>query len=117
MFDENTYQENVSLFKQINSDKAEKLINGEGKTVVFIGKETCPYCIKFVKKLGSLVNDIDVPIYYVNSINSEDTNLSSFRNKYNIATVPGFIVSKNKDLKVRCDSSLPENEILELIIK
>ena len=115
MFDKDTYKKDVNLFKKINSDEAEKLLDGDGTIVVYIGKEECPYCRKFVKKLSSLINDINAPIYYVDSINHNDTNISSFRNKYNIATVPGFIVSKNEDLKVRCDSSLPESEILELI--
>lgn len=117
MFNEYTYKEDIGLLKEINSDEAEKLLDGDGTIVVYIGKESCPYCRTFVKKLSSIVNNIDVPIYYVDSVNSNDTNINSFRNKYNVATVPGFIVSKNEGLKVRCDSSLPENEILDLIIK
>ena len=41
--------------------------------------------------------------------------IASFREKYNIVTVPGFIVNKNGDIEVRCDSSTPEDEILEMI--
>lgn len=117
MFDEDTYEKDVSLFNKIQSEEADKLLSGSGKIVVYIGRETCPYCRKFAKKLGSLVNNIDVPIYYVNSADYADDNISNFRDKYNIATVPGFIVSKEEDLKVRCDSSLPETEILEMINK
>ncbi|MDO5516038.1 MAG: thiol reductase thioredoxin [Clostridium sp.] len=115
MFDEDTYKEDVSLFKKIDSKEADQLLDGSGKIVVYIGRETCPYCRKFAKKLSSLVDDIDVPIYYVNSSDSSDDNIESFRGKYNIATVPGFLVSKEEDLKVRCDSSLPESEILQMI--
>ena len=41
--------------------------------------------------------------------------IKSFREKYNIVTVPGFIVSKNREIEVRCDSSITEDEILDLL--
>ena len=115
MFDEYSYKKDVRQFKEISSDEADMLLDDNGKIVVYIGRETCPYCRKFVRKLASLLDDIDVPIYYVVSDNSADSNIESFREKYNIATVPGFIVSKDEDLKVRCDSSMTKDEILEII--
>ena len=110
-----TYQEDVSLFTKILSEEADKLLSNEDLTVVYIGRETCPYCRKFAKKLSGLVEEINTTIYYVDSDNFSDNELKSFRNKYNIVTVPGFIVSKNGEIEVRCDSSTPENEILEMI--
>ena len=117
MFDENSYKIDVIKFDKITSTKAEQLLDGDGLIVVYIGRETCPYCRKFARKLASLINKIEVPIYYVNSNDSDDSNINAFRDKYNIATVPGFLVSKDADLKVRCDSSMPEDEILDLIHK
>ena len=115
MFGEDTYKEDIKSFKQIHSTEADKLLSSEKLTVVYIGRETCPYCRKFAKKLSDLVNEINTIIYYIDSSNSSDNYINSFREKYNIVTVPGFIVGKNGDIQVRCDSSTPEEEILEMI--
>ena len=58
---------------------------------------------------------INTTIYYVDSANFSDNLINSFREKYNIVTVPGFIVSKNREIEVRCDSSITENEILDML--
>ena len=112
MFEENSYKENVELFENILSEEADKLLCNENLAIVYIGRETCPYCRKFAKKLSDLVNEINTIIYYIDSSNSSDNYI---REKYNIVTVPGFIVGKNGDIQVRCDSSTPEGEILEMI--
>ena len=111
---EYTYKEDISLFTKILSGEADKLLSTENLAVVYIGRETCPYCRKFAKKLSGLVNEINTTIYYVDSDNFSDNEIKSFRSKYNIVTVPGFVVSKNREIEVRCDSSTPENEILEM---
>ena len=115
MSDEYSYKEDVSLFTKILSEEADKLLSNEDLAVIYIGRETCPYCRKFAKKLSGLVGKINTTIYYVDSNNLSDSELSSFREKYNIVTVPGFIVGKNGEIQVRCDSSTPEGEILEMI--
>lgn len=115
MFDEYTYKEDVALFKKVLSTEADKILSDENLAVVFIGRETCPYCRKFAKKLSGLVNKVNTPIYYINSADTSDEGIASFREKYNIATVPGFIVRKNGEVEVRCDSSTPEDKILEMI--
>ena len=90
-------------------------MTNEDKTVVYIGRATCPFCRKFASKLSSLANKVDTTIYYVNSEYYLDDGISAFRKKYNIVTVPGFIVHKNGEVEVRCDSSTPENEILDML--
>lgn len=115
MFEKDTYKENIKSFKVVESKEADKLLESENLSVVYIGRETCPFCRKFAKKLSSLTDKINTDIYYVNSDNLSDNEVKSFREKYNVLTVPGFIVSKNKEVKVRCDSSTPEDEILNMI--
>lgn len=115
MIEEYNYKEDVSLFTKILSEEADKLLSNENLAVIYIGRETCPYCRKFAKKLSGLVSEINSTIYYVDSNNLSDSELSSFREKYNIVTVPGFIVGKNGEIEVRCDSSTPEDEILAMI--
>ena len=40
MFDENTYKEDIQVFKEINSTQADKLLSEENLAVVYIGRET-----------------------------------------------------------------------------
>ena len=115
MSEKELYEENIKSFKKVLSTQADELLSTKDKAVVYIGRATCPYCRKFVKKLDSLVNEVNTIIYYVDSGNFSDEGLKVFRNKYNIRTVPGFIVHKNGEIEVRCDSSTPEDVILDMI--
>lgn len=109
------YEDDVKLFETVLSTKADNLLKSEDLAIVYIGRGTCPFCRKFANKLSGLTNKIDATINYVDSDNFSDNELSSFREKYNIITVPGFIVSKNKEIQVRCDSQTPEDEILDMV--
>jgi len=115
MFEKDSYEENVKLFKKVISTQADQLLSNEDLVATYIGRSTCPFCRKFVKKLSGLTNKINITIYYVDSANFSDNLIDSFREQYNIVTVPGFIVSKNREIEVRCDSSITENEILDLL--
>lgn len=115
MFTQNTYQEDIKPFHKVLSTEAKQLLATENLAVVYIGRETCPFCRKFAKKLSGLVPQMHTTVYYIDSSNALDTELNIFREQYNIVTVPGFIVSKNGDLSVRCDSSMPENELLDYL--
>lgn len=115
MFGNNTYEEDIKEFKKVLSTEADKLLSNEDLAVVYIGRATCPFCRKFAKKLGGLVDKINTTIYYVDSENFSDEGINSFREKYSIITVPGFIVGKKGEIEVRCDSSTPEDEILDMI--
>ncbi|OCA98975.1 conjugal transfer protein TraF [Clostridium beijerinckii] len=115
MFEEDNYEENVKLFEKVISTQAEELLSSENLAVIYIGRATCPFCRKFAKKLNNLTNKINITIYYIDSANFSDNSIDSFREKYNVVTVPGFIVNKNREIEVRCDSSLSEDEILYLL--
>ena len=78
MSEEYSYKEDVSLFTKILSEEVDKLLSNENLVVVYIGRETCPYCRKFAKKLSGLVSEINTTIYYINSDNSSDNGLKSF---------------------------------------
>ena len=81
MSDEYSYKEDVSLFTKILSEEVDKLLSNENLVVVYIGRETCPYCRKFAKKLSGLVSEINTTIYYVDSDNSSDNELKSLDRK------------------------------------
>ncbi len=109
------YEEEIKVFEKISSIQAENLLSTKDIVVIYIGRATCPFCRKFVKKLNSIYTEINRTIFYIDSANSADEELAFFRKKYNILTVPGFIVSKNGEVEVRCDSSTPEEEILYML--
>ena len=115
MFEQDNYEENIKLFKKVLSTEADKLLSVEELAVVYIGRSTCPYCRKFAKTLNGLANKITTPIYYVESDNFSDEEINSFREQYNIVTVPGLIISKNREIEIRCDSSTSEEEILYML--
>ena len=115
MFEGNKYEEDIKSFKKVLSTQADELLSNEDKAVVYIGRSTCPFCRRFASKLSGLADKVDTAIYYVDSEDYLDNGVSQLRNKYNIITVPGFIVHKNGETEVRCDSSLSESEILDLI--
>lgn len=115
MFEQDTYKEDIQLLNNITSTEANNLLSTNDSVAIYIGRETCPYCRKFAKKLKTVSNEVNSTIYYIDSANTYDNELNSFREKYNIRTVPGFIVKKNNEIEVRCDSSTPEDEILAMI--
>lgn len=106
------YEEIVASFEQIDSVKAQELVKGEGEAVIYIGKAVCPYCQIFIKKLKKVAEKTDTPIYYINSVEESDIGgITSFRNEYDIPTVPGFIFTNGDTVSVKCDSSMTEEEI------
>ena len=115
MFTQDTYHEDIKNFNKVVSAQAKQLLSTEDLAVVYIGRETCPFCRKFAKKLSGLASEMNTIIHYVDSSNTLDTDLESFRAQYDIVTVPGFIVRKNGEITVRCDSSTPENELLDMV--
>lgn len=115
MFEKDSYEEDIKVFKKVTSTQADELLSNGDLAITYIGRGTCPYCRKFAKKLSALTNKINTTIYYVDSADFSDDSINSFREKYNIVTVPGFIVRKNREIEARCDSSITENEILDLI--
>ena len=107
-----TYEENVASFDKIDSAKAQALVKGEAKAVIYIGKAVCPYCQIFIRKLKKVAEETDTHIYYVNSVEKSDMEgITAFRNEYDIPTVPGFIFTNGDTVNVKCDSSMPEEEI------
>ena len=48
------YLEDVKVFNETTPEEAEQLLEAKEGHIVYIGRETCPYCRKFVRKLSSL---------------------------------------------------------------
>lgn len=111
------YLEQVKLFKETHPKDADELLEAKAGNIVFIGRETCPYCRKFVRKLSPLADEHDLTVHYVHSQHPEyEDEVELLREKYDVPTVPGLLYSsETAGLIVKCDSSLEPEEILEII--
>ncbi|SOC40910.1 thioredoxin domain-containing protein [Ureibacillus acetophenoni] len=113
-----TYEEIVNSFEKIDSTEALELIKSDAEAVIYVGKEVCPYCQKFVVKLIKVAEETNTHIYHVNSVEESDLEgITAFRNEYNIPTVPGFIYTNGNTVNVKCDSSMSEEDIKAFINK
>ena len=111
------YLEQVKLFKETHPKDADELLESKAGNIVFIGRETCPYCRIFVRKLSPLADEYDLTVHYVHSQHPEyEDEVELLREKYDVPTVPGLLYSsETAGLIVKCDSSLEPEEILEII--
>ncbi|SDQ15929.1 thioredoxin domain-containing protein [Streptococcus equinus] len=106
----------ADFFMPINVAKAENQLQNAEEFILFIGRPTCPYCRRFEPKLTQVAKENKLDIYYINS-DELSPELDNLRSTYNVATVPGLLVAKGGQVKVVCDSSLSEEEILDFIKK
>lgn len=107
----------VKVFTESTPQEADQLLDDKEGNIVFIGRETCPYCRRFVDKLSPLAEEHNLTVYYVHSKNPDFTDeIDELREKYDVPTVPGLLYSsETAGLVVKCDSSLTEEEILEIV--
>ena len=111
------YLEQVKVFTETTPAEADQLLEPEEGNIVFIGRETCPYCRRFVVKLSKLAEEHNLKVHYVHSKHPDYTDeIKTLREKYDVPTVPGLLYSsKSAGLVVKCDSSLEPEEILEIL--
>lgn len=110
------YHQDIQGFKTIDAATARKFVEGSKEVAIYIGKAECPYCRRFVPKLKKVAEQTGMTVYHVNSVEESDLdNIQAFRQDYNIPTVPGFIYRNGETLRVKCDSSMPEEEIKAFI--
>ena len=54
----------VSMFVEINKDQLINLYNGSEKSVIYIGRATCGYCVKFLPSLQRAQAEFGYQTYY-----------------------------------------------------
>ncbi len=112
------FRKTMQKMKALSVKEVTKKIDSKEDFILFVGRETCPYCRRFVKKLDTLIDEKGWAIDYINSEDSSQMDqIQAFRQTYNIPTVPGFMVQKDGDIKVVCDSSLPPEDIIAFVEK
>ncbi|MEY8292834.1 conjugal transfer protein TraF [Carnobacteriaceae bacterium 52-44] len=111
------YLGEVKAFKETRPEEAEELLEAKEGNIVYIGRETCPYCRRFVKTLSPLSEEYNLTVHYVHAQHPEyEEQVDELRDKYDVPTVPGLLYSsESAGVVVKCDSSLESEEILEII--
>lgn len=111
------YLEEVKVFNEITPTEADELLEAKAGNIVYVGRETCPYCRRFVRKLSPLAQENNLEVNYVHSQHPDyEAGVKEFRDKYDVPTVPGLLYSsETAGIVVKCDSSLTPDEILETI--
>lgn len=106
----------VEQFNPVTPDEAEALLEAGEGNILFIGRETCPYCRKFIVTLHEAASQENLQINFLHSEAEayiEKTN--ELRDKYDVPTVPGLLYGGKDGVDVVCDSSLSVSEILEFV--
>ncbi|MGT2833046.1 thioredoxin fold domain-containing protein [Streptococcus halotolerans] len=106
----------ASAFNPISAVAAEEAIKNQEKVILFVGRPTCPYCQRFEPKLTNVVKANNLNVHYLHSEDSSQMeSIQALRDKYGIKTVPGLLVAEKGQVRVVCDSSLSEEDILDFI--
>ncbi|MCW6666823.1 thiol reductase thioredoxin [Aerococcaceae bacterium NML190938] len=112
------FLQQVAAFEEVEPQQAEALIEAKEGNILFIGRETCPYCRRFASKLSKVATEHNLKVYFLHSRHPRHENeTQALRDKYGVPTVPGFIYSDVAGIKVKCDSSMPEADILAFVGK
>lgn len=111
------YLEEIEVFNKAIPTEADKLLEEKTGAIVYVGRETCPYCRRFVNKLSPLAEEHDLEINYLKSDHPKyQEEVDKFREKYDLPTVPALLYSsESAGLVAKCDSSLTKKEILEML--
>jgi len=111
------YLGEINVFNEIRPEEADELLEAKEGHIVYIGRETCPYCRRFVKTLSPLAEENDLKVNYVHSEHPNyEEEVDELREKYDVPTVPGLLYSsESAGLVVKCDSSLDADEILDIV--
>ena len=103
-------------FERVSPDKAEDILAQNDDVVVFVARETCPYCRKFMPKLHNVVTSNNKKVYFIHSQDEQYADeVDAFRKKYGMPTVPCLMYKNEDGTKVVSDSSLSEDDIAKFI--
>ena len=65
------YLEQVKVFQAVSPEEAKALMDAKDGGILFIGRESCPYCRRFVAKLSPLAQEAGLKVAYLHSQNPE----------------------------------------------
>lgn len=117
MFKTNNFFEDIKNFTVVNPQEARELLEAKEGAILFLGRDTCPYCRRFAPKLAATATSQNWTVYFLHTQNPAYSaqEITALRDQYHVPTVPGLLHAKADGVQVRCDSSLSEEEIINFI--
>ncbi|CYV07448.1 Thiol-disulfide isomerase and thioredoxin [Streptococcus suis] len=88
----------VKSYQAISIDEVEQKVQDEEEFILYIGRETCPYCRDFVPKLTEAVEQSHATIYYLDSESDPNGKIQQFQQSQGLATVPSLTYYKSGKL-------------------
>ncbi|HGA1426292.1 TPA: thiol reductase thioredoxin [Streptococcus suis] len=118
MFDTNHFFEDIKDFKAVSPKEASELLAAKDGAILFLGRDTCPYCRRFAPKLAAVAAAQNWTVHFLHTQEPAYSaqEIAALREQYHVPTVSGLLVAKASGVDVRCDSSLTEDEILAFVM-
>lgn len=88
---ESDYAKAVKDFQEISIEDLEEKLGTDEDFILYIGRETCPYCRAFVPKLHQAAKETEIPVLYIDSEEDPTGQLEQFRKASGIETVPSLL--------------------------
>ena len=113
MNDIELFESQRQAYTTVTPEQAKQLLEAKEGALLFIGRESCPYCRRFSTKLYDLVKSHQLEVNFLHSQKVDTLDkVQALREQYGVKTVPGFLVASPEGVKVKCDSSMSPEEIL-----
>ena len=112
-----SYKEAMTYVKKIPLSEVQEKINTKEDFILFIGRESCPYCQKFAPKLAVAIQKTNQTVYYLDNDSKERKEITSFAHDMNVKTVPNLSSFKkgSKETYLTKGSKSSIDEIIELL--
>ncbi|MGP1361538.1 MAG: thioredoxin family protein [Candidatus Fimenecus sp.] len=94
------YEDSISSFEKITVEEAVRKISEKERFVLYTGRITCEDCRRIVPYLSMIAKEKNIKIFYLDSENTKiDSDIKSFREKYEIRSVPSIILFEKDQYK------------------
>lgn len=72
----------VADFKEVSASEALRLMDEKGTGVLYLGYDTCPFCVRAVPELNEAMKRSGVFVYYVNTTRMNEVEANAFLAKF-----------------------------------
>lgn len=113
------YVNAVESFNSSSVEDLREMINSGESFFLYVGRPTCEWCRKVAPALQNAFTEFGINLYYLDSTNTEvDTDLQSFRERFEIDEVPSLLKFENgysKKLEINLMSDDMNNEVIRVV--
>ena len=118
MYQGSEYTQATWSFNLIDHSQIKERLNRESKSIrfLYIGRESCPFCKKFVPKLKEAAKNAKVTVYYIDTEIKSDE-LYDFAENYQIDSIPSLLVLNDghQEKKLTDGSQLTVEELTKFL--